>query len=388
MRTRQLLRSGDVPDRRPDDAFGALSHELRLLVLDVLERERGTEAFGAEQLPYSELVDRVRAHAPDDPGGDAGNFSYAERSIATQLFYHIGGRDAHSRRKGPTARDRAHGNDNRFTRRRHSSGMDWRLIPEERLGGPLAMALDEVAAETVAAGGPATVRLYRWTPSTVSLGYGTDAAVVDRAYCSSAGIDVTRRQTGGGAIYHDASGDVAYSIVAPRSAFPGGVTDCYRELLEPVLAAFEAVGADVSFADADAPALWEPLCYLRALDPAHDLVGPDGRKVAGNAQHRTREAVVQHGSLTFEADPEAHLAAFVDPPVDADAFADRVGGLSALPGVDSDRAAFVEELESALSAWAGAEAGAWTDAERERAAELCKRKYADDGWVRGREDPT
>ena len=266
--------------------------------------------------------------------------------------------------------------------------MDWRLIPEERLGGPLAMALDEVAAETVAAGGPATVRLYRWTPSTVSLGYGTDAAVVDREHCSSAGIDVTRRQTGGGAIYHDATGDVAYSIVAPKSAFPGDVTDCYRELLEPVLAAFEAAGADVGFADAGAPALWEPLCYLRALDPAHDLVGPDGRKVAGNAQYRTREAVVQHGSLTFGSDPEAHLAPFVDPPVGPGAFAERVGGVSESPGVDPDRSAFVDRLESALVEWAGAEAGAWTDAERERAAELCDRKYAADRWVEGRDDPT
>ena len=46
--------------------------------------------------------------------------------------------------------------------------MDWRLISEELLDGPMAMALDEVAAETVAAGGPATVRLYQWFPSTVS----------------------------------------------------------------------------------------------------------------------------------------------------------------------------------------------------------------------------
>jgi len=265
--------------------------------------------------------------------------------------------------------------------------MDWRLITEERLGGPLAMAFDETAAETVASGGPATVRLYRWTPSTVSLGYGTDAAVVDWKHCSDAGIDVTRRQTGGGAIYHDGAGDVAYSIIAPRSAFPGDVTECYRRLLAPVLAAFEAAGADVEFADAGAPALWQPLCYLRALDPPHDLVC-DGRKVAGNAQYRTREAVVQHGSLRFESDPEAHLAPFVDPPVAPEAFADRVGGLSERPAVDADRAAFVERMETELARWADADPGTWTDAERDRAADLCERKYDDDRWVRERIDPT
>lgn len=266
--------------------------------------------------------------------------------------------------------------------------MDWRFIPEERLGGPTAMALDEVAAETVASGGPATVRLYRWTPSTVSLGYGNDPKIVDRQYCTEHDIDVTRRQTGGGAIYHDGYGDVAYSIIAPRSAFPGDVTECYRELLSPVFSAFEAVGADVGFAPERSDPLWEPLCYLLGLDPAHDLVGPDGRKIAGNAQYRTSDAIVQHGSLTFEPDPAAHLAPFVEPPVSTDAFADRVGGLSEIDGVDVDRAGFVDMLGSSLSAWADAETGSWTDAELERAAELCETKYDADGWVRDRIDPT
>lgn len=266
--------------------------------------------------------------------------------------------------------------------------MDWRLIPEERLEGPLSMAFDEVAAETVATGGPATVRLYRWTPSTVSLGYGNDGSIVDWTYCEESEVDVTRRQTGGGAIYHDGFGDVAYSIIAPRSAFPGDVTECYRQLLAPVLAAFEAIDAGVGFADSEAAALWEPICYLRALDPAHDLVAPDGRKIAGNAQYRTREAIVQHGSLTFGSDPEAHLAPFVDPPIDTEAFADRVCGLAGIEGVDAGRSAFVDRLEAELASWADADPGAWTDAECDRAAELRERKYGHDRWVRDRVDPT
>lgn len=266
--------------------------------------------------------------------------------------------------------------------------MEWRLIPEERLGGPTAMALDEVAAETVASGGPATVRLYRWTPSTVSLGYGNASDVVDWAYCDEHAIDVTRRQTGGGAIYHDGFGDVAYSIIAPRSAFPGDVTACYRELLTPVFDAFDAIGADIGFAESESGTLWEPLCYLLGLDPAHDLVGPDGRKVAGNAQYRTREAIVQHGSLTFESDPVAHLGPFADPPVSADDFADRVCDLTDVLDDPPDRSAFVDRLTGSLAEWADAESGTWTDAERDRAAELCESKYGADRWVRDRTDPT
>ncbi|MFB6177427.1 MAG: lipoate--protein ligase family protein, partial [Halobaculum sp.] len=42
---------------------------------------------------------------------------------------------------------------------------EWRVIREDTRRGPMQMALDEVAAETAADGGPRTVRLYRWEPS-------------------------------------------------------------------------------------------------------------------------------------------------------------------------------------------------------------------------------
>ncbi len=266
--------------------------------------------------------------------------------------------------------------------------MDWRLIPEERVDGSVAMALDEVAAETVSSGGPATVRLYRWTPSTVSLGYGNDADVVDWRHCAARGIDVTRRQTGGGAIYHDGVGDVAYSIIAPASAFPSDVTECYRRLLTPVFAAFEAVGADIDFAAERSEPLWTPLCYLLGLDPAHDLVGPDGRKIAGNAQYRTRDAIVQHGSLTFDSDPDAHLSCFVDPPVSSTEFADRVCGLTDVLGDDApERSTFVTRLSESLAEWADADRGSWSDAELARAEAFVDEKYGNDRWIRERTDP-
>lgn len=279
--------------------------------------------------------------------------------------------------------------------------MDWRLITEEMLHGGQAMAYDEVAAETVAAGGPATVRVYRWFPSTVTLGYGNDADVVDWEFCEQWNVDVTRRPTGGGAIYHDTTGDVAYSVIAPADEYPGDVTESYRALLEPVVEAFEAVDVPVRFADEPSEPVWEPLCYLRGLDPAHDLVGPDGRKIAGNAQYRTRDAIVQHGSLSFDVMAEKHLNCFVDAPVGPERFEERVcgaaesteyddvveTGVGAFGGYDLQRSRLVAELEDALEAWAGAERGEWTDEERERAREIDDAKYSSDEWVRERVDP-
>ncbi|MDX1746842.1 MAG: lipoate--protein ligase family protein, partial [Halobacteriales archaeon] len=205
---------------------------------------------------------------------------------------------------------------------------EWRLIREESRPGPMQMALDEIAAETAAAGGPRTVRLYRWEPSCLSLGYHQAPETVDWEWCSREGVDVTRRPTGGGGIYHDFEGDISYSITAPRDELPGNLMDCYHYLLEPILSGFSSLDVPVEFVDHEVPALFEPACYLRALNPAHDLVvsGVD-KKVSGNAQYRQRDAVVQHGSLTFSNVPDRHLGVFVDPPVNAEAFEARVTGI-------------------------------------------------------------
>ena len=260
----------------------------------------------------------------------------------------------------------------------------WRLISEEARPGPVQMALDEVAAETAAAGGPRTVRVYRWDPSTLSLGYGQDPATVDWAYCDEAGIDVTRRPTGGGAIYHDHTGDVSYSIVAPATELPGTLLDCYELLCEPVFGGFDRMGVHASFADSEAPAIHEPACYLRPLHPAHDVVAGDGRKISGNAQYRQRDAVIQHGSLTYERATERHCEVFAAP-LDPATFDERVTSVRDRAGID--RSTAVAALESALADWADATEDDWTAAELDRARELAAAKYEDEGWVRLGEDP-
>ena len=263
--------------------------------------------------------------------------------------------------------------------------VDWRVMREQRRPGPMQMALDEAAAATASETGTATVRAYRWDPSCLTLGYGQDPDTVDWDACDRAGVDITRRQTGGGGIYHDAYGDIAYSIAVPTDAVPGRLLDAYHLLCEPVLDAFTRLGIDADYVDESVPELHHPACYLRELHPAHDVVA-DGRKIAGNAQYRTRDAVVQHGSLTFSVDAPAHLDVFADPPVTAERFRERVVGIDEL--ADVDRAAAVRTLESALVDWIESGTGsietdaAWRDDETELARNLVVGKYRDDGWVR------
>ena len=262
---------------------------------------------------------------------------------------------------------------------------EWRLIREDVRSGPMQMALDEIAARTAGDGGPRTVRVYTWSPSTLSLGYRQDPDTVDWDQCASDGISVTRRQTGGGGIYHDAYGDISYSIVAPAAELPGNLMDSYEILMEPVFDAFDRMDVPAAYVDDERDAIYEPACYLRALHPAHDVV-VDGRKISGNAQYRQRDAVIQHGSLSYARVPDRHLGVFTTDAVPETTFRDRITSIRAEAGIDRETA--VNALESALADWVDAESGSWTDDELAAARDLAARKYESATWNRDRTDPT
>ncbi len=248
----------------------------------------------------------------------------------------------------------------------------------------MQMALEEVAAETAASGGPRTVRVYTWEPSTLSLGYRQTPESVDWEYCEANDVTVTRRPTGGGGIYHDAVGDISYSIVAPESELPGDLMECYELLCTPVLAAFDQMGVDAAFADDAHPEIHKPTCYLRKVNPAHDILA-GGQKISGNAQYRQRDAVIQHGSLSYALTPDRHLGVFETDDVSRTVFDDRVTSIREQAGIDRDDA--VETLKTALAEWVEADAGEWTDDELDSAAAIAEEKYASDEWTRRRTDP-
>lgn len=264
----------------------------------------------------------------------------------------------------------------------------WRLIVDEPRDGPTQMALEEVAARTALEEDVRTVRVYDWDPSTLSLGYRQDPDTVDWAFCADTDIGVTRRQTGGGGIYHDAIADISYTIVAPASEVPGDLMECYELFCEPILEAFSRMGVDAQFADETQDAIYQPSCYLRDIHPAHDIVVPNeggpAQKLSGNAQYRQRDVVIQHGSLSFDLEPENHLGVFSTDDVSAETFTDRVTSIREQAGISRKRA--VSDLASALEDWCDAETvDGWRADELEAARKVAARKFGAESWVRNRE---
>ena len=81
------------------------------------------------------------------------------------------------------------------------------------------MAIDEAILMARCLGKvPNTVRFYRWQPSAVSLGrFRPVEQDVNVEACKKLGVDIVRRPTGGGTVYHDAKGEITYSVVVKAS---------------------------------------------------------------------------------------------------------------------------------------------------------------------------
>jgi len=162
--------------------------------------------------------------------------------------------------------------------------MIWRLIGYEEHDAFTNMAIDEAVSESVASGGPPTIRFYGWRPSAVSIGYFQCIdREVDIARCRELGVDVVRRRTGGGSVYHDSLGEITYSVIADESIFPKDIIASYREICGWVIDSLGKMGIDAEF------------------KPINDIVA-GGKKISGNAQTRRNGVLLHHGTILYSVD--------------------------------------------------------------------------------------
>lgn len=178
----------------------------------------------------------------------------------------------------------------------------WRLILDPPLPGKINMDKDVEIMEEVSAGeSPPTLRLYRWFPPAVSLGYFQDETeVIDMKACQEAGVDVIRRPTGGRAVIH--FHELTYSIIVPE-VHPfinnGGVLDVYRSISRGIITAFNLLDilATLTPEEEGRAGLAPGSCFDT---PSAYEVQVQGRKVVGSAQLRRDGIVLQHGAILFK----------------------------------------------------------------------------------------
>ncbi|AFL95384.1 lipoate-protein ligase A related protein [Thermococcus cleftensis] len=159
-----------------------------------------------------------------------------------------------------------------------------RFIPLIVARPEVQMAIDEAIMRARIEGKvPDTVRLYAFSPSSVTIGrFQSVIHDVNLEEARALGIPVVRRITGGGSVFHDEFGEITYSVVVGEDHHPmlRNVEDSYRYLAGPLVDALRELGLNAGFSG------------------LNDIVA-NGKKISGSAQTRRKGIILQHGTFMY-----------------------------------------------------------------------------------------
>ncbi len=233
----------------------------------------------------------------------------------------------------------------------------WRLLPFRTDDPYTCMAIDKTIAESVAAGGPPTLRFYRWSGNG-AVSYGVSQAVsdFDTTYCDENKIGYVRRFTGGRVMYHGPQ-DLTYAMAAPLSLYPSRLpltSDTSRWIMQFL----EKVGL-------------QNVQYT-----GNSSILTNAKKVSGSSPHyEQRKAVFQHGSV-FVGTPYSALAEIFRLPEEL--VRERITTVSEHSALSLD--ILLAEFQYVFLSQLPHDVGVLTSAEEQRVEEL-KREYASKAWM-------
>jgi len=252
----------------------------------------------------------------------------------------------------------------------------WRLLKLETYNAFMNMAIDEAILRTrIENHVQNTLRFYCWKPSAVSIGRFQNIeneAQLDN--CRKHGVDVVRRITGGGTVYHDVEDEITYSVVADKKDLEApDVTTVYTKIYAGLAEAVKILGLRADFNKGN-------------LKTCPNLM-VNGKKISGSAQSHKKGVVLQHGTLLVDVDLKK-MFTFLRVPW-AKTRMEVVGvAKRKITSVKKEvgRHVSVEEAKQALAKGFQKALniklvkGELTLYEKELSEKLCKEKYATDDW--------
>lgn len=141
------------------------------------------------------------------------------------------------------------------------------------------LALEETLFNALSPDMPGFFLIWRNASAVIVGRHQNTAEEVDAAFCREHGIQIVRRSTGGGAVYHDA-GNINFSFLqwTDKKRLAGS-----GELMAPVVQALRGLG-------------------IRAESSSRNDISVEGRKVAGTAQRSDGQRILHHGCLLVDTD--------------------------------------------------------------------------------------
>lgn len=157
------------------------------------------------------------------------------------------------------------------------------------------------------------------------------AEEISQSFVDANHIRVIRRNTGGGAVYHDL-GNLNYSFISDADGIDQAATQLF---LKPVVDALRGLGLDAEFSG------------------RNDILVSE-RKISGTAQQLSKGRLLLHGTLLFDSDPDMISGALNPDPTkfqskSIKSVRSRVGNIRQFLQKDMDIGSFWDYLRTRLT---------------------------------------
>lgn len=181
--------------------------------------------------------------------------------------------------------------------------MEWEILDTGLRSAEENMRLDAELLEALGSKKKPILHFYEWQAPSATYGYFVEPSdLLNLEGVKRQGIELARRPTGGGIVFH--IWDFAFSVLVPAtcSAFSLNTLENYAFVNEAVKrAVMEFMGAseELNLIPKDAPSLSEACGRFCMARPTKYDVMLGSRKIAGAAQRKTKEGYLHQGTIAL-----------------------------------------------------------------------------------------